>query len=620
MTTENNYLFGVETSTLGRRWQLISAPDEAVQALKHALDIPHTAAYLMAARGYTPETGEAFLRPSLREQMPDPLIFKDMDVAVERLVRAAKAGERVGGIVDYDVDGQTAAAIFTRYSRLLSQHAPQYSLPFHYASPDRLEEGYGPNVELVRRLKEEGAELLLTADCGVVAHSSIDEAIRLGIDTIVTDHHMQSGELPKALAVINPNRIDEVDNPHKYLCGAALVFMMCVALNRALGNPVPSKDMLALTDLVALATVADVVPLIGLNRAFVSTGMKQMGLRQNVGLSALCDVASVGEEIGVRDLGFALGPRINASGRLGDYTLGAKLMACDSRDDAILLAQELDRYNTMRKDEQAKIFEAALPQARAQAEAGARCIIVANEEWHPGVIGIVAGKIKEELELPAFVIGAYKGRFTGSGRSIAGVNIGHHIHHAVDAGLLLKGGGHAMAGGIGIDMARLEDFRSFINTAVSQDIASMGGRPPYDIHALVSVGALTPDFIDQMQRLGPYGQGNVSPRLALNAVNVLGVRFVGKNQDTIACELLDEGRNRVNAVAFGAALQPHGLALIEANRTQTPLHIVGEAKINTYRDKRQASLEIRDVAWPDDRSKAAPRSVKPHIRAKVQPV
>lgn len=592
-------LFGVSSSALGRRWQLVDAAEAQVRALKDSLDIPHTAAYLMAARGYTPETGPVFLRPSLRDQLPDPLIFKDMGVAVERLVRAAKTGERIGGIVDYDVDGQTAAAVFMRYSRLLSAHAPQYSLPFRFAAPDRLEEGYGPNIELVRRLKDEGTELLLTADCGVVAHSSIDEAIRLGIDTIVTDHHLQAGELPKALAVINPNRLDEVDNPHKYLCGAALVFMMVVALNRALGNPVPSKDMLALTDLVALATVADVVPLIGLNRAFVTTGMKQMSLRQNPGLAALCEVAAVGEVIGVRDLGFALGPRINASGRIGDYTLGAKLMASEDPGEALALAQELDRYNTQRKDMQTGILEAALPEARAQAEAGAKCIVVAQEGWHPGVIGIVAGKIKEELELPAFVIGSYKGRWTGSGRSIAGVNLGHHIHQAVEAGLLLKGGGHAMAGGLGIDRARLEDFRIFINSAVSKDMAALGGRPAYDVHALVSVGAVTTDFIDQLQRLAPFGQGNVTPRLALNAVMISGLRLVGKNQDTIACDLVDEGRNRVGAVAFGAAAQPHGQALIQASRTQTPLHVVGEAKISTYRDRRQANIEVRDVAWPE---------------------
>lgn len=610
---QQDWLFGVTNSALGRRWRLVSAPEDRIAALKDDLHIDHTLAYLLAARGYTPETGKIFLEPRLRDQMPDPLIFKDMGVAVDRLERAAKTGELIGGIVDYDVDGQTAAAIFARYCRLLSKYAPQYDMRFRYTSPDRLEEGYGPNVEIVRQLKEDGAQLLLTADCGVVAHSSIDEAIRLGIDTIVTDHHMQSGDLPKALAVINPNRLDEIDNPHKYLCGAALVFMLVVALNRKLGNPVPSSEMLALTDLVALATVADVVPLVGLNRAFVTTGLRQMQLRQNAGLTALCDVASLTETVSVRDLGFALGPRVNASGRIGDYTLGTKLLACDNPDDAILLAQELDRYNTMRKDMQAKIFDAALPEARMQAEQGAKCIIVAHEDWHPGVIGIVAGKIKEELELPAFVIGSYKGRWTGSGRSIPGVNLGHHIHHAVDAGLLVKGGGHAMAGGLTIDPARLDDFRTYMDTEVGRDILLAGGRPPYDVHALVSLGALTPDFVGNLDRLAPFGQGNVSPRLALNAVSVIGVRLIGKNSDTITCELVDEGRNRIKALAFGAASQPHGQALIEANRTQSLLHVVGDAKLDTYAGRTKATLYVSDVAWPDERSVAP---AKPHIRLK----
>ncbi len=482
---------GVDRSFGGRRWRWRAAGDAAALALAQRLGVSEIVGRVLAGRGVGPEEGPLYLEPRLREQLPDPSVFRDMDRAAARLAAAVRGGERIAVFGDYDVDGATSSALLKRFFAALGVAVRVYI-------PDRLTEGYGPNPAALRRLRDEGASVVVTVDCGTTAHAALAAAADLGLDVIVVDHHVAESGLPPALAVVNPNRLDE-SGAHGQLAAVGVAFLLAVAVNRELraagwydGTGRPEPDLRRWLDLVALGTICDVVPLTGVNRALVSQGLKVMARRANPGLAALADVARLSEPPGAYHAGFVLGPRVNAGGRVGEADLGARLLATDDPEEARRLAHLLDEHNRERR----RIEEGVLAEALAAAEAmeDAPALLVAADGWHPGVIGIVASRLKERFNRPAFVV-AFDGAVgKGSGRSIGGVDMGAAIIAARQAGLLIDGGGHAMAAGFSVERGRLEALRRFLVERLGGEIAAKGIVPGLAVDGVISVPAATLDL------------------------------------------------------------------------------------------------------------------------------
>ena len=441
---------GVERSLSGKRWRQRAVDDRAGLALAQQMGLPEIVGRLLAARGVGIESAERFLTPTLRELLPDPSHLRDMDKAVERVVRAVTTGELIAIFGDYDVDGATAAALLQRFFAAIGCRARIYI-------PDRQREGYGPNVPALQRLRAEGAAIAITVDCGTTAHAPLAAAAKAGLDVIVVDHHVAEPALPPAFAIINPNRLDEA-SPHGVLAAVGVAFLLVVGINRALRQAGwyaqrPAPDLVQWLDLVALGTICDVVPLTGVNRALVAQGLKLLQRRGNIGLAALADAAAVGERLEAYHAGFILGPRVNAGGRVGQADLGARLLATDDAVEARAVAEQLHTLNAERREIEARV----LAQAIAQVESGDRSaplVFVAGEGWHPGVIGIVASRLKERYNRPACVSAIADGIGKGSGRSVAGFPLGPAIIAARQAGLLVNGGGHAMAAGFTVTAER----------------------------------------------------------------------------------------------------------------------------------------------------------------------
>ena len=586
---------GVEQSATGRAWRDRLDERAAARALaitqRHQL--PELLARVLAGRGVEVEEAVAFLDPTVKSLMPDPDRLTDMPVAAARLAQAVECGEKVAVLGDYDVDGATAAALLTRYLRYGGLE------PIFYI-PDRLFEGYGPNVEAVRLLKEKGAALLVTVDCGTTSHEALAEAARLGLATIVIDHHQADETLPPALAVVNPNRLDDLSGLG-HLAAVGLVFMVVVALNRALRQrgfwvaPRSEPDLLGLIDLVALGTVADVVPLKGLNRAFVAKGLLAMRRRENVGLTALMDIARLGGPPEPWHLGFLLGPRINAGGRIGRATLGVDLLLQADAAEAARIAAELDRLNRERQ-----VIEAqALAQAEAEAlaalgieERGA-VVVTAAEGWHPGVVGLVAARLKERFGRPAFAIAlGAGGTGTGSGRSIAGVDLGSAVRQAVREGLLIKGGGHAMAAGVTLKHDALGPFRAFLEERLGAAVAAARLADALSIDGALTAGAANLETVAAVARAGPFGAGNPEPVLALPGHQLVYVEEAGAAH--LRARLRSGDGATVNAIAFRAAGQKLGAALL-AHRGRA-VHAAGSLAIDRWNGQERVQLRLVDIA------------------------
>ena len=578
-------------SLSGRSWQLRDAAERMVQALAQEYDLADSVARILAARGFDKESAGPFLTPKLRDQMPDPSVFLDMDKAADRMAHAVMRDEKICIFGDYDVDGATSGAVLSRYLGMVGLKARNYI-------PDRLEEGYGPNAEAMRKLAGEGMGLCVTVDCGTTAFAPLEAAQQAGMDVIILDHHAAEAALPPAHAVVNPNRLDETSG-HRNLAAVGVTFLFVVALNRALRQRGffairKEPDLMALLDLVALGTVADVVSLTGLNRVFVAQGLEVMARRGNVGLAALMDVAGLKERPQAWHCGFFLGPRVNAGGRVGRSDLGTILLTTDNSAEARNLATELDRMNAERRAIEQMITDEALIQAEKQAEGGRKVLIVAEEAWHPGVIGIVASRIKERFNLPAIVIGSHKGKWTGSGRSVKGVDLGAAVIAARQAGLLTKGGGHQMAAGVSLVPDRLPDFMSFMDERISRDLDSAGGLPPIDCDAVISTGGATAQLVSQFERLAPFGSGNPEPRVMVRDVRVGFAKPVGGEGLHVSCQLQGTDGQRLKAIAFRAAGQPQGQALLEGKNRQ--FHVLGSLKLDNWQGKATPSLQIEDVA------------------------
>jgi single-stranded-DNA-specific exonuclease len=587
---------GVERSACGRAWR--DRLDERAQARALAIaqrhDVPELLARILAGRGV--DEVATFLDPTVRALMPDPDTLADMHAAAMRLADAVANSETVAIFGDYDVDGATAASLLGRYLH----HCGLRPL-IHI--PDRLFEGYGPNAEAIRALAAQGATLLVTVDCGTTSHEPLAEARKLGLDVIVIDHHQADEQLPPALAVVNPNRLDDLSKLGQ-LAAVGLVFMTVVALNRELRRrgcwtaERTEPDLLGFLDLVALGTVADVVPLKGLNRAFVAKGLLAMRRRDNPGLTALMDIARLGGPPEPWHLGFLLGPRINAGGRIGRATLGVELLMQDDPSECARIAAELDRLN--RERQTIEIATVAQAEAEAMAALGVEekgaVVVTASEGWHPGVVGLVAARLKERYGRPAFAIALEPGGIgTGSGRSITGVDLGRAVRHAVSEGLLIKGGGHAMAAGVTLKKEALGAFRAYLEDALASAVEAARREDALLIDGAVTAGAANNDMVATIARAGPFGAGNAEPVIAFPAHTLAYVEEVG--QAHVRVRLRSGDGSIVNAIAFRAAGQKLGIALGQSRGQR--VHAAGTLCLDRWNGVERVQLRLIDIAPAD---------------------
>ncbi len=586
---------GVENSATGRAWRDRLDQRGAARALAIAQrhDLPELLARILAGRNVEVDAVEAFLDPTIKRSMPDPDVLTAMPEAAARIADAVMRGESIAIFGDYDVDGATSAASLARFLRFCGVE-PMVHIP------DRLFEGYGPNVEAVRALAARGATLLITVDCGTTSIEPLAEARALGVDVVVIDHHQADEVLPPAVAIVNPNRRDDLSGLG-YLAAVGLVFMTAVAVNRLLRSrgfwteARPEPDLLTLLDDVALGTVADVVPLIGLNRAFVAKGLMALRRRERPGHVSLMDVARLSGPPEAWHLGFLLGPRINAGGRIGRADLGARLLMESDPIEAAKIAAELDRLNRERQ----AIEQDTLAQAEAEATAAlgleeqGAVVITAAEGWHPGVVGLVAARLKERFGRPAFAIALEPGGIgTGSGRSIVGVDIGRAVRRAVADGLLVKGGGHAMAAGVTLRKGALAPLRAFLEATLGPDVEVARRASGLMIDGAVSAAAATVDLVTMLGRAGPFGSGNPEPTIVLPAHTVTYAEEVGQAHMRVRLKSADGAA--VNAIAFRAAGQKLGQALLQNRGRQ--IHAAGSFSLDRWQGEERVQFKLTDIA------------------------
>ena len=582
-------VLGVRSSLSGRRWSAREGDARLGMALAQRLELPEVVGRVLAARGVRLEDAEAFLEPTLKALMPDPSRLLDMDRAAERLARAVRDGEGIAVFGDYDVDGATSSALLARFFAAAG-------CPVRVYVPDRLREGYGPNAAALMRLKTEGARVVVTVDCGTTSHEALGVAAEAGLDVIVVDHHISEPRLPPAFAVVNPNRLDE-DGTLGALAAVGVAFLLAVAVNRTLRaagwyRDRAEPDLKRLLDLVALGTVCDMAPLTGLNRAFVRQGLKVMAGRGNAGLVALADLARVHEAPNAYHLGFIMGPRVNAGGRVGKSDLGARLLSTSDAAEAADIARRLDRHNEERKGLEQEVLDAARAQAE-DTESTAPLILVAGEGWHPGVIGIVAGRLVERFNRPACVVALEGVEGKGSGRSVKGADLGAAVIAARQAGLISAGGGHPMAAGFTVARARLGELGAFLCERIAASVEAGGVTPMLRLDGALSVAGANPGLVAALERLAPFGIGNAEPRFAIPAARLVHASVVGKGHVRVA--LTDGGGARLAAIAFRQADEPLGQALLNTNGR--PMHLAGRVRRDTWRGGDKVQLMIDDAAW-----------------------
>lgn len=571
----------VTASATGRRWV---GPGEGETRLAEAMaqqtGLALPLCQILARRGVEPEAAQAYLAPTLRDLLPDPRGLRDMDRAAGRFLAAVKERERIAIFADYDVDGGSSAALLMVWLRAMGLGATLYI-------PDRIDEGYGPNIPAMQGLARDH-DLILCVDCGTLSHEPIAAAD--GADVIVLDHHLGAETLPPALAVVNPNRQDE-DGSLGHLCAASVVFLLLVEANRRLREEgVTGPDLMAMLDLVALATVADVAPLIGVNRALVRQGLKIMARRERPGLRALADVARMDQAPNSHALGFLLGPRVNAGGRIGKADLGARLLATEDPAEAAALAERLDQLNTERRDIESAVRAAALAQAEERGVDGP-LVWAAGEGWHPGVVGIVAARLKEATNRPAVVIGLENGVGKGSARSVPGVDLGAAVHRVAAEGLLLKGGGHKMAAGLTVEPARIEAAMERLSDLLARQGAGTAGPGDLRLDGLLMPSAATQDLIERIEAAGPYGAGAPAPRFAF-ANQPVTSRRVGDSH--LRLSFGDRGSPRIDAIAFGAFDGPLGPLLHDPGSRR--FHLAGRLELNSYGGRTRVQLRLDDAA------------------------
>ncbi|MDB6176528.1 single-stranded-DNA-specific exonuclease RecJ [Paracoccus sp. Z330] len=572
---------GVEQSLTGRRWVGPEPTlDRLAEGLAQKAALPLPVARVLAERGVEAEDAEGFLSPKLRDLLPDPLTLRDMEAAAERIVAAATQDQRIAIFADYDVDGGTSAALLLDWLRQQGRDATLYI-------PDRIDEGYGPNVPAMTDLAARH-DLIICVDCGTLSHEAL--AAASAADVIVLDHHLGGETLPPALAVVNPNRADE-DGTLGHLCAAGVVFLTLVQAGRVLrrlGRPEPA--LMPMLDLVALATVADVAPLIGVNRAFVRTGLDVMARRQRPGLVALSDVARLDGPPNAFHLGFLLGPRINAGGRVGRADLGALCLSTRDATEAVRLAGQLDDLNRDRRAIEAAVREEALAQVEARGDSALSW--AAGDGWHPGVVGIVAARIKEATDRPSVVIGIEHGIGKGSARSVPGVDLGRAIQRLAREGLLLKGGGHEMAAGLTVEADKIEAAMDRLGELLKHDLENRDAVGEMRVSGLLEPSGATPAMLRQLEDAGPYGQAAPAPRFVFADQLIDSASTMGENH--LRLNFRSAGSARMEAVAWGAMNSPLGPALIGAKGRR--FHLAGKLELSTWGGRERLRLRLDDAA------------------------
>jgi single-stranded-DNA-specific exonuclease len=591
MTGAKRPFLNVRQSATGLSWEhrLTERQDIIALAIAQGHGVPDIVARVLAGRGVTAEQTERFLDPTIRDLLPDPASLTDMERAASRIAAAVLAREKVAIFGDYDVDGAASSALLKRF-------LAHYSVPTEIYIPDRIFEGYGPNPEAMRELVSRGATLIVTVDCGTNSAVSVDAANAAGADVVVLDHHQVGGPLPAATAVVNPNRDDDLSG-QGHLCAAGVVFLTLVQTARVLRGLTDATppDLLSMLDLAALATVCDVVPLTGVNRAFVVKGLKVARQQKNEGLAALARVARIGEPISTFHLAYLIGPRINAGGRIGDAALGSRLLATDDPVEAGVIAETLDRLNQDRQLMEQEMLAAARIEADAELAGGSgpAIVVTASNSWHPGIVGLLASRLKDHGRRPAFAIAFNSnGIGTGSGRSISGFDLGRLVREAANAGLILKGGGHGMAAGITVERSRLGELRAFFEERASADVFRLHGEESLAIDGALAAEGATLALLDALEKAGPFGAGHVAPVFALPRHRLADARPVGTNH--IRADLQSESGGRIQAIAFRAVDTALGDFLFK-NRGK-PIHVAGSLSGNYWNGSRTVQFRMIDAA------------------------
>lgn len=575
----------------GRRWLWRSGEDRVAAGIAQRLGLPEIVSRLLAGRGVGIDAAADYLEPTLRVLLPDPSLLADMDVAADRLADAVRRGETVAVFGDYDVDGACSAALMVGFLRGLG-------CPVHHHVPDRLKEGYGPNAPALASLVARGASLIVCVDCGTAAAVAL-AAVLGQADVIVLDHHKTEGLPPAILATVNPNRLD-CTSGLGMLCAAGVAFLTAIATVRALRRlgffaQRAEPDLMGLLDLVALATVCDVMPLIGVNRAFVCQGLKVMARRSRPGIAALLDVTQARDKLNAATCGYALGPRINAGGRISEADLGLRLLLSEDRIEALGLAETLEAVNRTRQDVEAGIMEAAMFAAETQVVAGRAAVLVTGEGWHPGVVGIVAGRIKERFNRPACVAGFTDGLGKGSGRSVAGLDLGAAVIAARQAGLLVTGGGHAMAAGFSVLAEQVERLHTFLDERLSSALV-LPSAADLLVEGTLAVSGATTEVARHLERLAPFGAGNDEPTLVLNRARVVRADRVGREAGSICAFVEGEaGGARLKAMMFRAREGALTDALL-ARGAGVPLHLAGHLRAEEWNGSVSACFVVSDAA------------------------
>ncbi|MBM3643903.1 MAG: single-stranded-DNA-specific exonuclease RecJ [Alphaproteobacteria bacterium] len=585
---------GVEQSLTGRRWAARLEDERTALAIAQRHGVPDALARLLAARNVGLDEVPDFLDPTLRRFLPDPSHLKDMDAAIARVVRAIREGERIAIFGDYDVDGATSGALLLRFLRGVGGDVGYYI-------PDRRKEGYGPNAAALLKLRTAGAAVAITVDCGITAFAPLAEAADAGLDVVVIDHHQAELALPRAIAVVDPNRLDDA-SPHKQLAAVGVAFLLAVGVNRALrdggwySSSRPEPDLRGLLDLVALGTVCDVVPLTGVNRALVRQGLTIAQRRSNPGMAALADIARIKEPLGAYHLGFMLGPRVNAGGRVGQADLGIRLLSSDDPAEISALALRLDEFNSERRAIEREVLDEAT--ARIDGLYGPDraglppVLVVESERWHIGVVGIVASRLVERFGRPAFVIGSDGALGKGSGRSVRGVDLGAAVIAARQAGLLINGGGHEMAAGLTVERDKVGAVSQFLAERIGSQLGAAPSVRELGIDASLTPAGVNRDLVDGIERAGPFGAGNALPRFALAGVRVSYAQIVGDGH--VRCTFEGAGRGRVEGIAFRAMASALGPALQDSARPI--LHVAGALRLDRYNGRETVKLYVDDAA------------------------
>lgn len=590
------YFLGVSSSVTGRSWvdRLDPAAARMAAAIGQRTELSDILSRVVAARGVDVENAERYLQPTVRDLMPDPSTLADMDRLAERLVRAITDNEQVALFGDYDVDGACSVALMVRYLR-------HFGLTPQVHIPDRIFEGYGPNIGAIDKLIAGGAQLLITQDCGTTSDKPIAHARDRGLDVLVIDHHLSDDELPPASALVNPNRPDDLSGLG-YLCAAGVTFMVLVAANRLLRQRGDSglPDLMAMIDLVALATVCDIVPLVGLNRAFVARGLEVARTGTNKGIGALALAARLSGPMNPYHLGFLIGPRINAGGRIGDAALGTRLLTLEDEQQAMIIAAQLNELNIERQRIEVEAVEEASRAAEAEIGSGEGppVLVLASANWHPGVVGLVAARLRERFERPTFAIALQPdGTGTGSGRSMPGVDLGSAVIEAVEEGLAVKGGGHAMAAGITLAPGQLGPFRARMMERLGSSVAVARAITALPIDAAMTARGATPQFVHEVERAGPFGAASPQPTFAFPAHKAKFAEVVG-GAGHVKFTLQSADGGRLKAIAFRAAATAIGETLLGAGN-DTPLHFAGSLNIDHWQGREEVQFRVSDLARPE---------------------